>query len=145
MTAPTRHPNPDVNPTAILDADPGRPHALNRTWCDAFNAGDLEALLATYEEDAVIVPGPGAEPLRGHPAIRAALQQFLALGGTLDYTPSYWIVEGDLVLSSIRFRMTGGHDAEGNPVPLAGTTTEVLRRQPDGTVKYVIDHPFGGS
>ena len=126
-------------------ADPDRPHALNQQWCDAFNAGDLAALMDTYEPDAVIVPGPGAEPLQGHAAIEGAMTWFLGLGGTLRFTPRYWLVSGDIAMSSIAFTMDGGKDADGNPVDLRGETAEVIRRQPDGTWKYVIDHPFGGS
>ena len=49
---------------------------------------------------------------------RGALQWFLALGGTLHFTPVHWIVAGDLALSSVAFHMEGGHDPGGNPVPL---------------------------
>lgn len=41
------------------------PHALNREWAAAFNAGDLDTLMGMYEPDAVLVPGPGAEPVQG--------------------------------------------------------------------------------
>ena len=128
-------------PTAV---DPTLPHALNQLWCDAFNAGDLPALMATYEPDAAIVPGPGAEPLRGHAAIEAALAAFLGLGGKLRFTPRHWLEQGDLALASIAFTMDGGTDADGQPIDLHGVTSEVLRRQPDGSWKYVVDHPFGG-
>lgn len=121
------------------------PHALNQIWCDAFNAGDLPALMATYEPDAVIVPGPGAEPLRGHAAIEAALTWFLGLGGKIRFTPRHWLEQGDLALASIAFTLDGGADADGHPVVLHGVTAEVLRRQPDGSWRYVVDHPFGGS
>jgi ketosteroid isomerase-like protein len=131
--------------TQSTDIDTGPPHAVNQLWCDAFNAGDLPALMATYERDAVIVPGPGAEPLQGHAAIEAALTWFLGLGGMLRFTPRHWLVQGDLALASIAFTMDGGTDADGNAVDLHGVTSEVLRRQTDGTWKYVIDHPFGGS
>lgn len=120
------------------------PKALNMKWAAAFNAGDLDALMTMYEPDAVLVPGPGADPVQGADAIRAALQWFLGLGGTLQFTPVHWIVDGDLALSSVAFHLEGGHDADGNPVPLRGVTAEVLRRNPDGTWKYAIDHPFGG-
>lgn len=125
--------------------DRSLPHALNQQWCDAFNAGDLPALMATYEHDAVIVPGPGAEPLQGHSAIEAALGWFLGLGGKLRFTPRYWLIRDDVALASIAFTMDGGTDPDGNAVDLHGITAEVLHRQADGTWKYVIDHPFGGS
>ncbi len=121
------------------------PNALNLEWAAAFNAGDLAALMTMYEPDAVLVPGPGADPVQGAAAIRAALEWFLALGGTLHFTPLHWVVNGNLALSSVAFHMEGGSDADGNPVPLDGVTAEILRRQPDGTWKYVIDHPFAGS
>jgi ketosteroid isomerase-like protein len=101
--------------------------------------------MTMYEPDAVLVPGPGADPVQGTEAIRGALQWFLALGGTLHFTPVHWILAGDLALSSVAFHMEGGHDADGTPVPLQGVTAEVLRRHTDGTWKYVIDHPFGGA
>ena len=134
-----------TTPHAPTSLDTDRPHSLNEHWRDAFNAGDLTALMSTYEPDALIVPGPGADPLQGHDAIRAALEWFLALGGTLRFTPRHWLVQGDIAFSSIDFVMDGGTDADGNPVDLRGTTSEVLRRQDDGRWKYVIDHPFGGS
>jgi uncharacterized protein (TIGR02246 family) len=121
------------------------PHALNAFWRDAFNAGDLDALLATYEPDAVIVPGPGAEPLRGLEAIEGALRWFLGLGGTLRFTPQHWLVCGDIAYSSVAFTLDGGTAPDGTPVPLAGVTAEVLRRQADGSWKYLVDHPFAGT
>lgn len=121
------------------------PHSLNAFWRDAFNARDLAALMTTYEAEAVIFPGPGAEPLRGTAAIAGALEWFLGLGGTLRYTPRHWIVAGDICFSSIAFDLDGGTGPDGTPMPLSGVTYEVLRRQSDDSWKYVIDHPFGGS
>ena len=124
------------------ESDASRPHGLNQVWCDAFNAGDLPALMATYERDAIIVPGPGAEPLKGNAAIEAALTWFLGLGGKLRFTPRYWLVQGDLALASIAFTMDGGTDADGNAIDLQGVTSEVLRRQADGTWKYIYRPPL---
>jgi ketosteroid isomerase-like protein len=121
------------------------PSDFNRKWADAFNAGDLPLLMTMYEADAVLVPGPDAAPIQGHDAIEAALQWFLDLRGQLHFTPRHWLVQGDLAMGSVAFTMEGGRDPDGNPVPLTGTTAEVVRRQADGTWKYVIDHPFGGT
>ncbi|GGM17420.1 YybH family protein [Nakamurella endophytica] len=128
-----------------MDTTRDLPHQLNQEWADAFNAGDLPRLMTMYEPDAVLVPGPGAAPVHGLPAIESAMRWFLALGGRLQYTPRHWLVQGDLVLSSVAFEMDGGRDEAGNPVELRGVTDEVARRQADGSWKYVIDHPFGGA
>jgi len=123
---------------------PNSPTDLSGQWREAFNAGDLHRLMAMYEPDAVLVPGPGAQPLHGHLAIQAALTTFIALHGQLRFTPRHWVGHGDLALGSVAFTLGGGRDGDGNPVQLQGTTAEVVRRQPDGTWKYVIDHPFAG-
>ncbi len=118
---------------------------LNRRWCAAFNAGDVGAMMAMYEPDAVLVPGPDAPPVRGRAAVEESLRGFLGLGGTLSFTPRFWYLAGELALGSIAFVLEGGHDPEGNPVPLAGVTSEVVRRQRDGSWRYVLDLPFAGA
>ncbi len=132
----------EAPPTVV---DPNRPHAMNEFWCAAFNAGDIPALMSTYEPDAILVPGPGAEPLQGHDAIAASLCSLVGLGATGSFIPRHWLVQDDIAFSSVAFSLLGGTDPDGNPVEVHGVTTEVLRRQTDGTWKYVIDHPFGGS
>lgn len=119
-----------------------QPDEINRRWGAAFNAGDVPALLDLYEPDAVIVPGPGAAPVSGHDAIRATLTWLVALGGTITHQPRYWLQHGDIALGSIAFQLDSATDPEGKPLALNGTTAEVVRRQPDGTWKYLVDHPF---
>lgn len=120
-----------------------RPHELNEQWRDAFNAGDLDRLMDMYEPEAVLVPGPDAEPVTGHAAIKDALTWFLRLGGTVSFTPRHWLIHGDLVMSSIAFTMHGATAEDGSPVQLTGISSELARRQHDGTWKYLIDHPLG--
>jgi ketosteroid isomerase-like protein len=45
-----------------------------------------------------------------------------------------------LVISEWSFSGTG---PDGNPVNLASTATDVLRQQPDGTWRVIIDNPWG--
>ncbi len=121
------------------------PEQINREWSDAFNARDVAAMVELYEPEAVLIPGPEAAAATGHRAITAALDHFVGMGGKISYEPRYWIRSGDLALGSIRFLLRGGTDPEGRPVELSGATTEIARRQADGTWKYVIDHPFGSA
>ena len=52
------------------------------------------------------------------------------------------VVNGDLALlvSDHSVAMTG---ADGKPTTISGRGTEVVRRQPDGTWRFVIDNPTG--
>jgi len=105
-----------------------------------FNSGDLDALLREmYEDEAVLVPSPGAS-VSGKAAIGEVLQGFLALGGTMSLVAATATKNGDLALTHSKWRL----DVPGGD-PMEGTTAEVVRRQPDGSWKYIIDNPWGGS
>jgi uncharacterized protein (TIGR02246 family) len=124
-------------------AKPARsPEDVHLRFVEAFNARDLEALLALFEPGACLVPQPGAPPVSGRPAIRAALAPFLALGGSMAITPRRVLLAGDvaLLLSPWTLRATG---PDGRPVEMAGRTTDVVRLQPDGSWRLAIDNPFG--
>ena len=47
----------------------------------------------------------------------------------------------DLVLSFSDWNLTGAVP-DGEAVEMSGQTSDVLRRQPDGTWRFVIDIPF---
>jgi len=119
-----------------------RPEEINVRWTEAFNAGDLAAMLELYEPDAMLVPGPDEAPVSGLVAIEASLRQLIGLRGKITFAPRYWLQHGDLALGGIDFHLVDGTDPSGNPVDLRDGTAEVARRQPDGTWKYVFDHPF---
>ncbi len=110
---------------------------------EALNAGDVEAALAFYEPDATFVPEPGAAAT-GLEAIRAVLNGFLALKPRMTIAVSQVTEAGDLALLCSRWTLTGT-GPDGSPVELAGQGAEVVRRQADGTWKFVIDNPFAGA
>jgi uncharacterized protein (TIGR02246 family) len=115
-----------------------------RAYQDAFNEGDLGELLALYEPDATFVPQPG-QAAAGAAAIRDALGGFLALKGRLEIVPlepQDVVRSGDLALVCGSWTLTGTAPG-GEPVTMAGRTTDVLRRQPDGAWRWVIDAPLG--
>ena len=117
-----------------------RPEDYHRTFVEAFNAGDLDALLALYEPGASLVPQPG-QVLTGAQALRAALEGFLALKGRMTLETRAIVPSGELVLTIGHWTLSGTAP-DGSPLQMAGQSAEVLRRQPDGTWLTVIDHPF---
>jgi len=118
------------------------PVDAHRLFEKAFNAGDLEGLMALYESDAVVIPQPGAEPIKGTKAIRSALEQFLALKGKVELETKHVVQHGDIALLRSAWRLKGT-GPDGKPVEMSHGSAEVVRRQPDGSGRYVIDHPFG--
>ncbi|MBC6456575.1 YybH family protein [Actinomadura sp. HBU206391] len=109
------------------------PEEINIRWTEALNAGDVAAMLDLYEPGAVLVPSPDAEPVSGPAAIESNLRWLVGLRGKITFEPRYWLRNGDLAMGSIDFHLTGGSDEDGNPVDMRGRTSEVARRQPDGT------------
>ncbi|MBM4260505.1 MAG: DUF4440 domain-containing protein [Deltaproteobacteria bacterium] len=118
-----------------------RPAEMYPRFIEAFNAGDAEALLALFEPSATFAPQPGVT-VSGIAAVGAALQQFLALKGTIRLDPVFIMESGDTALIRGKWQVNGT-GADGKPVELRGNSIEVIRRQSDGTWRFIIDNPFG--
>jgi uncharacterized protein (TIGR02246 family) len=115
----------------------------HRLWTDAFKRGDLEALVDLFEDDAVFLAQPGEQPVRGTAAIREAIRAFLGMNGTFDMERTELITGDDVAVVFATWTLKGASDPEGNPIDLAGQTTDVVRRQPDGSWRFAIDNPWG--
>jgi uncharacterized protein (TIGR02246 family) len=118
-----------------------KPEDMARLFADAFNRGDLEALVALYEPGAILVTPGGA--VSGLAEVRRALAAFLASRPRIEISTRSIVTSGDtaLVRSGWTLRAPG---PDGAPVEQRGLATEVLRCQPDGTWRYVIDDPNAG-
>lgn len=116
---------------------------MNSAFADAYNSRVVENLLALYEPTAVLVPQPG-QLARGTAAIRSALQNLVDLKGEMRSENQYAVVHGDIALLRARFRLTAW-GADGKSFDMEGHTAEVVRRQPDGSWLYIIDHAFGAN
>lgn len=104
----------------------------------AFNAGDVEAIVALYEPDAIYVGEDGTAAV-GLDAIRESFVAPTRFGGKVTITTLYAIEHGDLALLSNRWTF------EAPGYSSSATTAEVARRQPDGTWRYVIDNANAGA
>jgi uncharacterized protein (TIGR02246 family) len=117
------------------------PEDLIRVFIEAFNAGDLEGMARDlYEDDIVIVPGPGPEVLTGRAAVVRGLEPVLATGGKMSLASVVAIRNGDLALTHARVRFILPGQA---PVEAPVGSPEIARRQSDGTWRYVVDNSLG--
>ena len=117
------------------------PQEMIDTFFERFNAGDIEAVLALYEPDAVFVDEPG-KVVQGTDALRESLTGFMALKPTLTLVKHEALIAGDIATNYGKWTLTGT-GPDGEPVSMEGAAVDVIRRQPDGTWKFTIDNPWG--
>ena len=102
------------------------PQDLERMLVIRQHAGDVEGMVALFEPDAVIDTADG-QFTRGHEAIRALFAKQIAVGMKFKVgVQRPTLICGELALTS-----TG--------LPDGSVTSEVARRQADGTWLWVID------
>ena len=118
-----------------------KPEELDELFTQAFNSGDLDALVALYEPQACINPEPG-QVATGTQAIREAWSGFLAMNPKLTLEVKNLNQTSDIALTTGNWHLTGT-GPDGSPVDMRGQSVEVSRRQPDGTWLFLIDNPFG--
>jgi uncharacterized protein (TIGR02246 family) len=115
-----------------------RPEDLHPALAEAYNAGDLEALLALYDPQAVFVIKPG-RVTEGPEALRAALQRLVDLRGRLSIMPHSFVRSDDMMLVVGTFTLTGRR-RDGTPLERTARFADVLRRQPDGRWLVAVDN-----
>ncbi|HBY58489.1 MAG TPA: DUF4440 domain-containing protein [Solibacterales bacterium] len=115
---------------------------LAPTFAAAANAADVETLVGLYTEDAVFVI-PGGVTVQGTEAIRAVLGQLLGGGRKMAFEHVYIFDNGDTALVRGVWTLTAP-GPDGADTVTTGSSVEVLKKQPDGSWKYFIDHPWGG-
>ena len=117
------------------------PEQVLESIVTGINSGDLEGLMPLYESEAAFATQPGSLA-HGAPGVREALSGFISMKGKLDLEVTRVLEVGDLalVIGGWTFNGTG---PDGEPVRLAAKNADVLRRQEDGTWRFVIDNPWG--
>jgi ketosteroid isomerase-like protein len=118
---------------------PGQIHELFVQAFNSFSAGGLAEL---YEESAVMLSPEGAAA-SGRAAVREAFAPVLAMKIPIRLETRLCVENGGVALLSCTWAIEGT-DPGGNAVRLTGTSSEVARRQGDGTWLYVIDDPGFG-
>jgi len=119
-----------------------RPEECDFQVAVCINAGDLEGAVALYESDARFVAAPD-NIIEGSAGIREVMRSMLAARPRLTMEVPKVVQTGDLALVCSKWSSTTT-DADGKETTDSGNGREVVRRQADGTWRFVIDYPNGG-
>lgn len=117
------------------------PEEVHELWAELFSAGDVDGLVDLYEPDAIIAPRPG-RAVAGYTALREVLESFIAPEAKFDLKLLGALQCGDIALLYSRWTLMGRRP-DGRDVNVRGLTSDVVRRQVDGSWRFVIDNPYG--
>ena len=116
------------------------PAEIHDLFRHAFNLGDVEALIALYEPNAVLVVD--GKDVIGRESIQKVFESLIAgrrrmtleTRGVIESPEGLAVLHGGWVVEP-----QAGVEAEPTT---RGLSTEVVRKQPDGTWLFVIDNPY---
>lgn len=114
------------------------PEDLDRLFGENVNAGDAAAVAALYEKDGVLVFQ--GTTFQGPDQIRGFLEGMTAANAKITMNVKHVVRAGDVAMLYNDWSMTVT-GTDGKAESSSGKAIEVVRRQPDGTWKYVIDDP----
>ena len=126
--------------TLEVITSPDQAHAL---FAKAMNEKNLEQLCAIYADDAVMVLRSGNLKVQGLSKIRRVFTEMIAALESLELDIIYQVRSEDTVLFRSKYRSVY-HTSDGVKHDVVSSGIEVLRRQPDGTWLFTIDHHSGG-
>ena len=116
---------------------PKRAEDAHATLAAAFNTGDVETVLSMYDYDGIIVPEPG-KPVSGKAKFEEAIKAILSIKGRMEIKTVYCLRAGDVAIGRSEWNIT-----DGTEVKVSAKGIELMKQQPDGSWKIVIDHAFG--
>ncbi|WP_315836817.1 DUF4440 domain-containing protein [Bradyrhizobium prioriisuperbiae] len=116
------------------------PHTMNETFAQAFNSRSLDNVLALYEPGALLRVGPGDRTLTGS-SLANELATLLQAPGKMVLKTNFCIARGDLALLRADWTIV----TDDGSIIASGSSAEVVRQQPDGSWRYIIDHAVGAS
>jgi ketosteroid isomerase-like protein len=124
----------------LSPADQENIRAADLAFAAAANAGNLDGVIAVYADDAALLP-PNFPPQEGREAVRKFWGGLLG-AYTVQFDLNSETIEGrgDLAYAVGRYKLSARPKAKGAPpIEEEGKYVEVLKRQSDGSWKYVVD------
>ena len=116
---------------------PKRAEDAHATLAAAFNTGDVATVMSMYDVTGIIVPEPG-EPVSDKEKFEEAIKAILSIKGKMEIKTVYCLQTGNVAVGRSEWNIS-----DGNEVKISAKGIEVMKQQPDGTWKIVIDHAFG--
>ena len=125
----------------VMTKDQQDVRAVVERMTSAFEQGDIETVMASYETSAAVLFEPG-RPISEPAELRQMFEAFSAMSPSFTYSGHEVIVAGDVAVHFAPWRMRGT-SPEGQAIEQGGLSVAVMRKQADGQWLMVIDNPHG--
>ena len=120
---------------------PTSPNKMNKSFADAYNTGDVNKINALFEKDAKIVRYSG-DIISGFEKMNEEHLGLLKFGGKMTSVNKYCIEIEDIAMLRADWKIETKNE-NGENITIEGSSSEIIRKQKDGTWLYIIDNPFG--
>ncbi|WP_027797075.1 alpha/beta fold hydrolase [Paraburkholderia acidipaludis] len=121
---------------------PGTPEQVPAAFDAAFNAGDVDGMLAVFSENATMRMADGKSMASGHDALRTQFSGLLQAGPRIHNEVRRSLVSGNVALVLMDWTVTVALP-DGREARQRGTATQVMVRGGDGVWKLAISNPLG--
>lgn len=111
------------------------------TMTDAFVKKDIDGVLATYEDGAIVMFEP-QKPVTGKENLRMAFTQFVTMNPIFTYGGHEVYISGDIATHIAPWKMVA-HLPDGTKMEQSGLSIAVLRKQTNGNWLMIQDNPNG--
>jgi len=117
------------------------PKEVDDLFGQYLNSGNLDGLVSLYESDAVLVQQDRSEA-RGLEAIRQGLAGFVAMKPKIVMNVVAAVTAGNDVAVLYNDWNLEAPGPDGKPAQMSGKAIEIVRRQSDGSWRFILDDPF---
>jgi ketosteroid isomerase-like protein len=110
------------------------PEEVDKLFIKYMREGDMDKVLTLYDPEVAFVNRAG-EVRRGQDALRAELSRFADIKQVFRFDIKKVVQAGDIALVHNQWEMIF-------PQRMSGYAIEVMRRQTDGTWRFLVGDPF---
>lgn len=107
----------------------------------AFQNKDIDGVLTTYEENAIVMFEP-QKPVQGKENLRAAFTQFVGMNPQYAFSGHEVYISGEIATHIAPWKMVG-QMPDGTKIEQNGLSIAILRKQPNGNWLLIQDNPHG--
>lgn len=112
-----------------------------RYFQNCIRTGDVNGALSSFDEEAIYITEPG-KFVKGKEEIKEKLEFLCSIKPDLQALRSSQFTIGDIASWVDEWTLKATLP-DGTPLNMTGISSDVMKKQKDGTWAYLVDNPYG--